>query len=93
MKPVQVYFAEPEIDRLEAWARRRGVTKSDAIRAAVKALVRDRDDDPLLHLSGIADLGTADLSERVDEYLAGTHVGEGRAPYRRRRRGRAAVRR
>jgi len=92
MKPVQVYFPEPEAARLDAWARRRGVTKSDAVRAAVKLLTRSEDDDPVLGLAGLADLGAADLSERVDEYLAGTHVGEGGAKYRR-RRGRAALRR
>ena len=94
MKPVQVYFPEPELSRLESWARRRGVTKSQAVRAAVRMLTQSPEEDPILALSGLVDLGPADLSERVDEYLEETHVAEGSPRYgRRRRSGRARIRR
>jgi hypothetical protein len=86
MKPLQVYFAEPELARLDAWARKRGVTKSQAVRAAVRILTRAPDDDPILGMSGMIDLGPADLSERVDDYLEETHVAEGSPAYARRGR-------
>src|SRR5437763_699692 len=41
-KPLQVYLEERELARLAAWARARGWTKSQAIRAAVRALTRSR---------------------------------------------------
>lgn len=91
-KPLQVYLDERDLKDLDAWAKKRGWTKSRAIRAAVKALVRP-DEDPILSLSGTLDGLPRDLSERVDYYLNQTHVAERRAPYRARRRTRKAVRR
>jgi hypothetical protein len=78
-RPVQVYFEDVEVDQLETWAKSRGWTKSQAIRAAVRALTSAPRQDPLLELSGIVDGLPADLSERFDHYLNATFVAE-RAP-------------
>jgi len=93
MRPLQVYLDERDLKSLEAWARERGWTKSQAIRAAVRALARRPAEDPLLELSGDVDGLPADLSENFDRYLNETFVAESRAPYRARRRPRTAVRR
>jgi len=94
MKPLQVYLDEQDLARLEAWARERKWTKSQAIRAAVRALTRRPAGDPLLDLSGDIEGLPADLSESFDRYLNETFVAEPQAPYRtRRRRSRATVRR
>jgi hypothetical protein len=93
-RPLQVYLDDGDLARLDAWARERGWTKSQAIRAAVRALTRRPAEDPLLELSGDIDGLPADLSEQFDRHLAETYVAEPRAPYRaRRRRSRPAVRR
>jgi hypothetical protein len=63
---LQVYLDEQDLARLEAWARGRGWTKSQAIRAAVRALTRPPDEDPLLELSGDIDGLPPDLSERFE---------------------------
>jgi hypothetical protein len=93
MRPLQVYLDERDLKSLEAWARERRWTKSQAIRAAVRALARRPAEDPLLELSGDVDGLPADLSENFDRYLNETFVAESRAPYRARRRPRTAVRR
>ena len=94
MKPLQVYLDEQDLARLEAWARERKWTKSQAIRAAVRALTRRHAADPLLDLSGYLEGLPADLSENFDRYLNETFVAEPQARYRtRRRRSRATVRR
>ena len=92
-RPLQVFLENHEIDGLERWARARGWTKSQAVRAALRALLRPKDEDPLLAASGlIADDGLpADVSERLDHYLDQTFVAEsspryGRRPLRRVRR-------
>jgi len=93
-RPVQVYFDDSELDRLEAWAKTRGWTKSQAVRAAVRALTAAREQDPLLELSGMVDGLPSDLSERFDHYLNATFVAERPPPYGTRpRRARAPVRR
>jgi len=93
-RPLQVYLDERDLEQLDAWARGRGWTKSQAIRAAVRALTRRPADDPLLDLSGDIDGLPADLSEHFGRYLDETFVAETPAPYRaRRRRSRSAVRR
>ena len=74
MKRLQVDLSEAELARLEAWARRRGLTKSQAVRAAVRVLTQARGEDPVLGVSGMVDLGPADLSARVDLYLEETHL-------------------
>jgi hypothetical protein len=92
-RPLQVYLDEGDLEKLDAWARERGWTKSQAIRAAVRALTRRPAKDPLLELSGDVDNLPADLSVNFKRYLNETYVAEPRAPYRARRRSRSAVRR
>jgi hypothetical protein len=92
-RPLQVYLDERDLQQLEAWARERGWTKSQAIRAAVRALTRKPVDDPLLDLSGDIDGLPRDLSESFDRHLNETYVAESAAPYRTRRRAGPAVRR
>ena len=94
-RPLQVYLDEKDLERLDVWARERGWTKSQAIRAAVRALTRrGTEEDPLLGLSGDIDGLPADLSANFQRYLDETFVAQPRIPYRaRRRRSRAAVRR
>jgi Ribbon-helix-helix protein, copG family len=82
-RPLQVYLDEADLDRLDAWARSRGWTKSQTIRAAVRALLRsDNCDDPLLAASGMIEGLPADVSERFDEHLGATFVAERAATYR-----------
>jgi hypothetical protein len=93
-KPLQVYLDEADLERLEAWARKHGWTKSQAVRAAIRALTRPASEDPILDLSGDLDGLPEDLSARFDRYLNETYVAERPAPYRARRRpSRPAVRR
>jgi hypothetical protein len=95
MKPLQVYLDEREQSALERWARSRGWTKSQAIRAAIRALTRPASTDPLLDASGMIDDLPADLSSRFDQYLEETFVAKTparqkprtrRAPHKRVRR-------
>jgi Ribbon-helix-helix protein, copG family len=81
-RPLQVFLDDADLDRLDAWARERGWTKSQAIRAAVRALTRKPADDPLLELSGDIDGLPADLSASFHRYLDETFVAESPAPYR-----------
>jgi predicted DNA-binding protein len=85
-KPLQVFLEDRELERLERWSSRRGWTKSQAVRAAIRALLRPNDEDPLLAASGmIADDGLpADVSERLDHYLDQTFVAESSPRYGRR---------
>jgi len=92
-RPLQVYLDERDLERLETWAEERGWTKSQAIRAAVRALTRLPAKDPILELSGDIDNLPPDLSANFKRYLNETYVAEPRAPYRARRRSRPAVRR
>jgi hypothetical protein len=92
-RPLQVYLDERDLEQLDAWARERGWTKSQAIRAAVRALTRRPAKDPVLELSGDIDNLPPDLSANFKRYLNETYVAETRAPYRARRRSRSAVRR
>jgi hypothetical protein len=87
MKPLQVYVEENQLARLDEWSRARGMTKSQAIRAAIRALTRPKGDDPLLSLSGMVhDRLPADVSEHFDRYLQETFVAEPPASYPQRRR-------
>jgi hypothetical protein len=93
-RPLQVYLDDRDIQRLDAWARERGWTKSQAVRVAIRALTRRPVEDPLLELSGDLDGLPEDLSERFDRYLNETYVAEPPASYRaRRRQSRSPVRR
>jgi len=85
-RPLQVYLDGAEFARLDAWSRERGWTKSQAIRAAVRALTHHRGEDPVLGLSGmIIDELPRDSSEQFDRYLEETFVAEAARPYRRRK--------
>jgi hypothetical protein len=92
-KPLQVYLDEDDLQRLESFARERGWTKSQTIRAAVRALTRRPSSDPLLELSGDIDGLPPDLSSEFDRYLSETYVAEPAATYRARRRKTKTVRR
>jgi hypothetical protein len=94
-RPLQVYLEEADLERLDAWAEQRGWTKSQAVRAAVRALTRPPGEDPVLALSGMVLEGLpADASEQFDRYLQQTFVGEDAPTYRKRTRaGRSTVRR
>jgi hypothetical protein len=85
-RPLQVYLDDKDLERLEAWARERGWTKSQAIRVAVRALTRKPADDPLLGLSGDIDGLPADLSSSFYLYLDETVIAETPAPCRTSRR-------
>jgi hypothetical protein len=74
MKPLQVYMSEGELARLDAWSRQHGMNKSQAVRAAVRAITRAADEDPLLGLSGSIQGLPHDASARIDEYLQETFV-------------------
>src|SRR5215510_5673728 len=91
-RPLQVYLDDRDLRQLDAWARERGWTKSQAIRVAIRALTRRPAEDPLLELSGDLDGLPPDLSESFDRYLSETYVAEPPASYRaRRRRSRRSV--
>jgi len=93
-RPLQVYLDEADLKRLATWSRSRGWTKSQAIRAAVRALTRPAEKDPLLAASGMIDGLPRDCSEQLDRYLTEAFVAETPASYRKgRRRARSAVRR
>jgi hypothetical protein len=92
-RPLQVYLDDDDLERLEAFARGRGWTKSQTIRAVVRALTRQPADDPLLELSGDIDGLPADLSRDFNRHLNETFVAEAPGLYRARRRARTTVRR
>jgi hypothetical protein len=85
-RPLQVYLDDQDLQRLDAWAREHGWTKSQAVRVAIRALTRQPAEDPLLELSGDLDGLPRDLSENFDRYVNETFVAEPSAPYRARRR-------
>ena len=91
-RPLQVYLDEEDFEQLKDWAVSRGWTQSQTVRAAIRALTRQREEHPLLALSGIVDGLPEDLSENFDRYLDETYVVAesspryGRAKQRARRR-------
>ena len=85
-KPFQVYLPNPDHERLNAWARKRGWSKSRAVRAAIRALTRPADDDSLLSASGMIEGLPQDLSARVDRYIEESFVAQVDRTARRRRR-------
>lgn len=87
IRPLQIYIDEVEFERLDAWAREHGWTKSQAVRAAIRTLTRAREEDPLLAASGMIDGLPDDCSRHFDRYLEETFIAEKGAPrYRRKRR-------
>lgn len=91
-RPIQVYLDDADAERLETWARAHGWTKSQAVRAAVRALTTAPPADPILELSGKFHGLPADASQNFDHYLMETYVAEGSPGYRSQRAG-ARVRR
>ena len=86
MKPLQVYVDAKEADRLAAWSRAHGLTKSQAIRALIRAATRQSsDDEPLLGLSGAIHGLPRDLAAQIDRYLEETHRAQAPRAARRRR--------
>src|SRR5262245_1058790 len=85
-QPLQVFLDEADIRGLERWARQRGWSKSQAIRAAVRALTGKPPDESVLELSGALAALPADGRARFPRYLDETYVAESPAPCRTRRR-------
>jgi hypothetical protein len=77
---------DAELARLDEWSRQRGWTKSQAVRAAIRALTRAPASDPVLELSGYVDGLPADCGERFERYLKETVVAETAPRYRPRTR-------
>lgn len=73
-RPLQVYVDDVELKRLEAWSKKRGWTKSQAVRAALSALTREETSDPLLAASGMIHGLPKDLSANIDRALQETFV-------------------
>lgn len=74
-RKLRFYIDDADYARLARWARARGWTKSQIIRAAVRAFIREDDrDDPLLAASGMIDGLPPDASTRFDGHLAATFV-------------------
>jgi hypothetical protein len=93
-RPRRVYLDDQDLQQLDAWARERGWTKSQAVRVAIRALTRRPAEDPVLELSGDFDGLAEDLSENFDRYRNETYIAEAPARSRtRRRRPRPSVRR
>lgn len=88
-RPLQVYVEEAELEALDRWATERGWTKSEAVRAAVRALTRGASQDPILDLEGMVQSGlSVDATERFEEHLSATFVAERGPAYERRSRSR-----
>jgi hypothetical protein len=69
MKPLQVYLSDGDAERLTGWARARRLTKSEAVRQAVRALVGREEEDPFFAVIGILSGGPRDGSTDHDRYL------------------------
>jgi hypothetical protein len=91
-RPLQVYLEEQDLVALETWSRARGWNKSQAVRAAIRALTRSPEGDPLLAASGTIDGLPGDLSARFDHYLQETFVAKAPSPRRPARRSRSSSR-
>jgi hypothetical protein len=63
--------AEDELVRLESWSQRRGWTKSQTIRFAIRAITSD---GGIMGASGMIEGLPEDLSENLHAYLAEAHV-------------------
>ena len=59
---------------MEAWSRKRGWTKSQTVRAALRALTASAEDDPLLAAAGLISGLPADLSANFNRRLEETFV-------------------
>jgi hypothetical protein len=73
-RPLQVYLDDAELERLENWSKGRGWSKSQAVRVAVRALVRSSESGGVLSLSGMIEGLPPDLAENMDRYLSESFV-------------------
>ncbi|HMI90642.1 MAG TPA: ribbon-helix-helix protein, CopG family [Polyangiales bacterium] len=73
-RPLQVYVDDADLERLEAWSKKRGWTKSQAVRAALRALTREDAGDPLLSASGMIAGLPPDLSTKIDRAIEETFI-------------------
>jgi hypothetical protein len=93
-RPIQVYLSDLDCDRLDAWAKEHGWTKSQAVREAIRLATKASVQDPILDLVGIFDGWPRDASSRVDHYLNQADLAERKTKSPSRpARSRAAVRR
>jgi hypothetical protein len=93
-RPIQVYLNELDLERLELWAKEHGLTKSQAVRQAIRLATKTPAQDPILDLIGVFDGWPSDVSSRVDHYLNQADLAERKTKSSRRpARSRAAVRR
>jgi hypothetical protein len=93
-RPIQVYLDDHDRERLDAWAKQHGWTKSQAVRQAIRLATKGPAQDPILGLVGMFDGWPKDVSTRVDHYLHQAHVAERKAKSAKRRaRSGAPVRR
>ena len=90
-KPLQVYLDADDLARLDTWSQARGWTKSQTIRAAIRALTQPPATDALSLMNGMIDGLPADLSMHLDRYLNATFVAEKAPRYGRSRRARRPV--
>lgn len=84
-RPLQVYVDEGELKRLEAWSRKRGWTKSQTVRAALRALTASAEDDPLLAAAGLIAGLPSNLSANFNRRLEETFVAAPQTKVKRRR--------
>jgi hypothetical protein len=93
-RPMQVYLNELDFERLELWAKEHGLTKSQAVRQAIRLATKAPAQDPILDLIGVFDGWPSDVSSRVDHYLNQADLAERKTKSPKRpARSRAAVRR
>ncbi len=82
MTRVQILLSEEQDRRLEALARRLGVSKSTLVREGVESVLQRREagnGDPLLELVGQAGrIGRKDVSRRHDSHLGEAKRNRGR---------------
>jgi len=86
IKPLQVYLDEEDLESLDRWTVERGCSKSQAVRIAIRALTRLREENPLLSASGMIDALPEDLSAHFDRYLQETYIAEKKPLYRKSRK-------
>jgi hypothetical protein len=77
-KPVQVYFVDEELERLQAWAAAREKSVAYVVRAAVNQLVQSDERDPLLAAAGLFEGGPRDGSQDHDRHLEEPALEKGR---------------
>jgi len=76
-KPLQVYFVDEELQRLQSWAAAREKSVAYVVRAAVNQLVQSDEPDPLLAAAGLFEGGPRDGSEKHDRHLEEPARGKG----------------